>query len=450
MAFTLGPLARSARQTFLSHRPHPLQLVCPISTSLSSPRTLTPSAATAAAVQHGSTRQPSNNLFYLSTFMDSIMFRRRLSTGGEKADLKPEASTRPDPVVFDQSATLGQNRATAPVSPVDASSTDTSPPPSPASPDHNPHRLLTVPNVMTGVRMALSPVIAYQIVMGDFHSAAWTFAGAAFLDWADGWVARTFNQGSLLGSFLDPLSDKVLVACTAAALGWIGVLPIPLLVLVIGRDALLVGGSFYFRAISKRPDEAFFSLTTVEWKVTPSTLSKANTALQLLLVLVGVCNAGWGMPSHEVITGLSWAVAATTFGSAWDYWKNAGLAARGGLSARGMITAKAQQVRERMMFWTRGKRGVSATAPSQRPSNSAVSGNTGAAMAHGHGARPAATSTSTVAPVAGPGSAAVAVGSSPAAAPSAPASPAVSRPHSDGQSDAHGGSGPGPGRGSPV
>ena len=207
------------------------------------------------------------------------------------------------------------------------------PSPPPSSPDHNPHRIWTVPNALTGLRMALSPVVAYQIVSGDFVSAAWTLAGAAFLDWADGWVARTWNQGSLLGSFLDPLSDKMLVACTGLALGWVGVLPIPLLILIVGRDALLVGGSFYFRAKTKRPDEAFFGLSTVDWKVEPSTLSKANTALQLLLVLAGVGHAGWALPPAEVITALSWTVAGTTLASGWGYWKQAGLATRPGMGA---------------------------------------------------------------------------------------------------------------------
>jgi cardiolipin synthase (CMP-forming) len=181
--------------------------------------------------------------------------------------------------------------------------------------------------------MALSPVVGYLIVTGDFPAAAGTLAFSAFLDWADGWVARTWDQGSLLGSFLDPLSDKALVACTGAALGWIGVLPLPLLALVIGRDVALVGGAFYFRAVTRRPGEAFFGLSSVDWKVEPSTLSKANTVLQLVTVLAGVGHAGWGLPPADVLTGLCWATAGTTFASGWGYWRNAGVTVRAAAAA---------------------------------------------------------------------------------------------------------------------
>jgi cardiolipin synthase len=152
----------------------------------------------------------------------------------------------------------------------------------------------------------------------------------------------------------EALKSAATLACAAAALGWVGVLPLPLLALVIGRDALLVGGSFYFRAITKRPGERFFNLATVEWKVAPSSLSKANTALQMLLVLAGVAHAGWGVPPAGAIGGLSWLVAATTLGSALDYWRHAGIKAGGGRGGGGggggdMIAAKAAEVRAAML-----------------------------------------------------------------------------------------------------
>ena len=65
---------------------------------------------------------------------------------------------------------------------------------------------------MTAMRMALGPVAGALIVSGRLPEAVITMAVAGFLDWADGVWARRFNAQSLLGSFLDPLADKVGVA----------------------------------------------------------------------------------------------------------------------------------------------------------------------------------------------------------------------------------------------
>jgi len=66
-------------------------------------------------------------------------------------------------------------------------------------------------------------------------------------DWADGYFAARFEQRSVLGSYLDPLADKVLIACVVGALGWQGALSAPIVGVIVSRDALLVAGGFYHR-----------------------------------------------------------------------------------------------------------------------------------------------------------------------------------------------------------
>ena len=68
-----------------------------------------------------------------------------------------------------------------------------------------------------------------------------------FLDWLDGYLARRLNQQTIFGSFLDPLADKVFVGTTLFALCLKDHVPWQLGVLIIGRDVLLVGGSFIQR-----------------------------------------------------------------------------------------------------------------------------------------------------------------------------------------------------------
>ena len=95
---------------------------------------------------------------------------------------------------------------------------------------------------MTALRLALGPVAGGLIIAGRLPAAVGVMAGAGFLDWADGAWARHFHVQSLLGSFLDPLADKVLLACTAGALAWVGALGPGVTFVVVGRDVLLFCG----------------------------------------------------------------------------------------------------------------------------------------------------------------------------------------------------------------
>jgi len=75
---------------------------------------------------------------------------------------------------------------------------------------------MTVPNVLTMTRIVMIPVlilIFYLPVPWAHGLAAAIFLIASFTDWLDGFVARKFKQGTRFGAFLDPVADKLLVAC---------------------------------------------------------------------------------------------------------------------------------------------------------------------------------------------------------------------------------------------
>jgi len=156
-------------------------------------------------------------------------------------------------------------------------------------------RVWTVPNALTALRMALSPAIGYMVLSGDLAPAVYVLALAGALDWADGAVARRFRgQASMLGSFLDPLADKLLIACAGLSLTAVGVLPPALISLFVARDVALVGGAVAYRAAARRvPGESFFSLAHVAGGVEPTGLSKVNTALQIGLVVCALAHAAW-------------------------------------------------------------------------------------------------------------------------------------------------------------
>ena len=133
------------------------------------------------------------------------------------------------------------------------------------------------------------------------------FVGAGITDGLDGWIAKKFNCVTRLGSILDPIADKVLIVSTYVVLVLLGDLPFWLLLLIVFRDAGIIGG--------------YLILDTLHESVPlhPSFLSKVNTLLQIILVAVVLIDrAGWvHLPwLNEVLIGL---VGLTTLISGIHY-----------------------------------------------------------------------------------------------------------------------------------
>ena len=101
-------------------------------------------------------------------------------------------------------------------------------------------RLLTVPNVLSGLRLALIPVFVYLLLVT--HADGWAlailiFSGAS--DWADGKIARLLNQSSKLGEYLDPAVDRLYMVTVPIALGLRGIVPWWIIAVLLARDVLL-------------------------------------------------------------------------------------------------------------------------------------------------------------------------------------------------------------------
>jgi len=101
-------------------------------------------------------------------------------------------------------------------------------------------RLLTVPNVLSAIRLMLIPVFVYLLLVA--HANAWAvailmFSGAS--DWADGKIARLLNQSSKLGELLDPAVDRLYMVTVPVALGLRGVVPWWIIAVLLARDVLL-------------------------------------------------------------------------------------------------------------------------------------------------------------------------------------------------------------------
>lgn len=103
-----------------------------------------------------------------------------------------------------------------------------------------PDRVLTVPNVLSGVRLALIPCFVYLLLVA--HADVWVVALLVFSggsDWADGKIARLLNQSSRLGELLDPAVDRLYMVTVPIAFGLRGIIPWWVIATLLARDLLL-------------------------------------------------------------------------------------------------------------------------------------------------------------------------------------------------------------------
>jgi len=111
-----------------------------------------------------------------------------------------------------------------------------------ATPGSEPQdRVLTVPNVLSIIRLVLVPVFLYLLLIAG--ATGWAVAVLMFSgvsDWADGKIARLFdNQSSRLGALLDPAVDRIYMVVVPVAMAIAGVIPWWTVVLLLGRDVVL-------------------------------------------------------------------------------------------------------------------------------------------------------------------------------------------------------------------
>lgn len=109
-------------------------------------------------------------------------------------------------------------------------------------------RVLTIPNVLSLVRLLVMPLVWFDITGDRPVRALLVLAALVSTDWIDGYVARRFDQVSRLGKVLDPISDRILILIVVVALGVAGIVPWWALVAVVARDVVVAGIGLYVLA----------------------------------------------------------------------------------------------------------------------------------------------------------------------------------------------------------
>lgn len=170
---------------------------------------------------------------------------------------------------------------------------------------------LTIPNLLSLLRMGMVPFFIIAVIDGYPRRALVLFVVAGVTDALDGAIARFWNQQSLLGTYLDPIADKLLLTSAYVALAFPSLnpgaqIPVWVTVLVIARDVLIVIVAlvlFLALGIKKFP---------------PTVLSKVTTAAQVAAV-VAVLVSGLLPDLEPFAVGLVYLVAGLTLASGLDY-----------------------------------------------------------------------------------------------------------------------------------
>ncbi len=165
----------------------------------------------------------------------------------------------------------------------------------------------SIPNLLTIFRLLLILPFILCLMNHHFKWALSIFVVAGFTDALDGYLARRHQWTSRLGSIIDPLADKLLINISFVGLAVVGAISYWLMAIVFARDIVIVFGAIFFQVWIGR----------VEYY--PSLISKLNTFLQILLVVLLLGSLAFVPLPALLIDALIMAVFLTTIISGISY-----------------------------------------------------------------------------------------------------------------------------------
>jgi cardiolipin synthase len=138
--------------------------------------------------------------------------------------------------------------------------------------DHRLNPFRSAPNLLTLMRICLAPFLVAAILEGHYQLSFILFIVAGLTDGLDGFLARWLKQRSMLGHYLDPVADKLLLSTLFLVLWHKNLMPSTVTVLVFGRDVgILLVSALLYAAVGRR-------------EFHPSIYGKANTFAQISAV----------------------------------------------------------------------------------------------------------------------------------------------------------------------
>ena len=160
--------------------------------------------------------------------------------------------------------------------------------------------MLTLPNFLTLLRILAIPVFLILVNSQRYGAALCLFMAAGITDVIDGVLARLTDSKSDLGATLDPLADKLLLVSSFVILTWLHAVPPWLLILVLTRDVVILGG---YLAI-------YFFSTPME--VAPTLVSKLNTFNEMFTIGFALLTLARPDIPMAMVNVVTWYLTATT------------------------------------------------------------------------------------------------------------------------------------------
>ena len=156
-----------------------------------------------------------------------------------------------------------------------------------------------LPNLLTGLRLASAPAVAFLLIGGNASAALGIFALAGLSDAADGFLAKRFGFATRFGRYLDPAADKLLMLASFLTLTLMHVAPVWLTAIVIGRDLAIITGI------------VLVVLFELPIRVSPLFVGKISTACQIGYVFLALVllSAGLDWPVTMKVAGIATAAA---------------------------------------------------------------------------------------------------------------------------------------------
>jgi len=127
-------------------------------------------------------------------------------------------------------------------------------------------------NIITIGRLLFTPIIIWLIFSSYYSLGLIFFVLSGLSDALDGFIAKQFNQSTILGSYLDPIADKTLIVSSILALGYMGAIPSWLIILIVSRDLAILGAVIISWLVER------------SLKIEPIISSKINTFLQIFYI----------------------------------------------------------------------------------------------------------------------------------------------------------------------
>jgi len=167
-------------------------------------------------------------------------------------------------------------------------------------------QVINIPNLLTLGRILLTPVIVYFILEDHPLQALVLMAVAGITDMADGAIAKHFNMRTTVGSYLDPMADKLLLVSTIVCLFYVNEVPLFVFLAVVFRDVIIVAGAVVYEVVTRR------------LKMQPTFLSKTTTTLQIFYVLLALLHMAYDF-SDVLMSVAMWLTFVITVASGVQY-----------------------------------------------------------------------------------------------------------------------------------